>query len=174
MDNPKAAIQKHPAFDLGVFAVDRILKGEEVASFDGEEYIGYKNSEMPPIVRDHGMQIAHNRVRNSKGFARLINHSCAPNCGIKDLIRIVAMRDIEPGEEILWDYDMSDNAEWRMYCLCGAPECRRILLGYRHLPQEFRDRYKGFISGYLVNQPIPVEPLPEGALDNHPDLVARR
>ena len=113
------------------------------------------------------------RVRNSNGFARLINHSCAPNCGVKDLIRIVAMRDIAPGEEIFWDYDMSDNAEWRMFCMCGAEECRRVLMGYRYLPQEFRDRYRGYISGYLMVQDIPVIPLPEKVLLEHPGLVAQ-
>ena len=170
MDNPKAEVRNHPKFSKGVFAKELIRTGEEIAAFDGEEYIGYYNSEMPPEVVDHGMQIAHDRVRNSKGFARLINHSCAPNCGVKDLIHIVAMRDIQVGEEILWDYDMSDNAEWEMYCMCDASDCRKVLRGYRFLPQRFRDRYEGYISEYLLEEEIPVLPLPEGALDQHPAL----
>jgi len=165
MDNPKAEVRPHPRFDLGVFAKERISKGEEIAAFDGSEYIGYYNTELPPEVIDHGIQIAKDRVRNSEGFARRINHSCDPNCGIKDLIRIVAMRDIEAGEEILWDYDMSENAEWEMLCSCSSKNCRKIVLGYRYLPQRFRDRYEGYISEYLLGEKIAVLPLPNEVID---------
>ena len=171
MDNPKAEVRPHPKFDRGVFARERILKGEEIASFDGEEYIGYYDHELPPEVLNHGIMVAPTRVRNSRGFARLINHSCNPNSGVKDLIRIVAMRDIEAGEEILWDYEMAENAEWKMFCCCGEPNCRHVLLGYRYLPQEFRDRYAGYISDYLLEEDIPVLQVPESALENHPDFA---
>ena len=39
--------------------------------------------------------------------ARFINHSCAPNCEIDILKRrifIFALRDIEPGEELSYNY----------------------------------------------------------------------
>ena len=58
--------------------------------------------------------------------ARLINHSCAGNCepqGIRGRIWIVALRDIEKGEELGYDYGF-DFADWREHpCLCGTPEC---------------------------------------------------
>jgi len=38
----------------------------------------------------------------------LVNHSCDPNCGLVGAVLVVAMRDIEPGEEITFDYAMSD------------------------------------------------------------------
>lgn len=170
MDNPKAEVRNHPKYGIGVFAKSRILKGEEVASFDGKEYTGYFNHEMAPEILNHGIQVAKNKVRNSDGIARLINHSCDPNCGVKDRIRIVAMRDIEAGEEILWDYEMAENAEWKMFCSCGAKQCRRVVMAYRYLPQEFRDAYEGYISSYLLEEEIPVLPLPEDALEGHPDL----
>jgi SET domain-containing protein len=159
MDNLKAEARKHPKFDIGVYAKERILKGEEVASFDGEEYTGYYDHEMPPQVLNHGIQISMNKVRNSRGIARLINHSCEPNSGIKDLLRIVAMRDIEVGEEVLWDYDMSENAEWKMKCDCGSERCRKIVGGFRFLPQELRDEYDDYISEWLTKAQIPVFPV---------------
>lgn len=58
--------------------------------------------------------------------ARLINHSCAPNCepvNIRGHIWIVARRDIAAGEELNYDYGFS-YSEWRDHpCRCGAPRC---------------------------------------------------
>jgi hypothetical protein len=62
-------------------------------------------------------------------LARFINHSCAPNCEAQDhdgRIWIVALRQIETGEELTYNYnydleDYPDNP-----CRCGAPDC----LGY--------------------------------------------
>lgn len=58
--------------------------------------------------------------------ARLINHSCAPNCepqGIRGRIWIVALRAIAAGEEITYDYGF-DHENWRDHpCRCGADDC---------------------------------------------------
>jgi len=59
-------------------------------------------------------------------LARLINHSCAPNCEpqiIRGHVWIVALRDIAAGEELSYDYGF-DACHWREHpCRCGAPEC---------------------------------------------------
>ncbi len=58
--------------------------------------------------------------------ARLINHSCAPNCeahSIRGHIWIVARRDIAADEELTFDYGFP-YSEWRLHpCRCGAPKC---------------------------------------------------
>jgi len=58
--------------------------------------------------------------------ARLINHSCEPNCETEYAqggIWISALRDIAEGEELNYDYGF----DWDNYdehpCLCGAPTC---------------------------------------------------
>ncbi len=58
--------------------------------------------------------------------ARLINHSCDPNCeteGDDDHIWIEAMRDIKKGEELSYDYcfDVDDYEEHP--CKCGSKNC---------------------------------------------------
>lgn len=56
--------------------------------------------------------------------AKYINHSCAPNCILAtddSHAFIVALRDIEPGEELTYDYDYDEKQE---ACLCGAEGCR--------------------------------------------------
>ncbi len=58
--------------------------------------------------------------------ARLLNHSCAPNCEAQEengRIWIVALRDIRAGEEITfnYNYDLQDYREHP--CQCGAAKC---------------------------------------------------
>ena len=71
--------------------------------------------------------------------SRYINHSCAPNCealhaeGLRE-IWIVAMRTIEAGEELTYDYGYQVDGEdaeaaRRDYpCRCGAPSCRGTIM----------------------------------------------
>jgi SET domain-containing protein len=58
--------------------------------------------------------------------ARFINHSCEPNCEAileVDRIWIVALRDIQPGEELTFNYGY-DLADYREHpCRCGANNC---------------------------------------------------
>lgn len=58
--------------------------------------------------------------------ARLINHSCAPNCEAwveGRRIFIHALRDIEAGEELSFDYGF-DVETWEDHpCRCGQNEC---------------------------------------------------
>jgi SET domain-containing protein len=69
--------------------------------------------------------------------ARFINHSCDPNCDavIDDArIWIETIRDIEPGEELAYDYAYvlterhSPAAKRRYPCNCGAVSCRGTIL----------------------------------------------
>jgi len=69
--------------------------------------------------------------------ARWINHSCDPNCDavIEDgRIWIETIRDVEPGEELAYDYAYilperhTPTAKRRFPCSCGAARCRGTLL----------------------------------------------
>lgn len=69
--------------------------------------------------------------------ARFINHSCDPNCRSetrRGRVHIWSMRNIEPGEELTYDYNLtrdgiSDGEAYTRYaCDCGSPKCRRTML----------------------------------------------
>lgn len=69
--------------------------------------------------------------------ARFLNHSCAPNCDavVEDgRIWIETIHDIEPGEELVYDYayvlaERHTPALKRRYpCRCGAITCRGTIL----------------------------------------------
>jgi SET domain-containing protein len=62
--------------------------------------------------------------------ARLINHSCEPNCDAeldsRDHIWVVSRREISRGEELTWNYGYDIQDFMNYPCSCGAPTC----LGY--------------------------------------------
>ena len=59
-------------------------------------------------------------------LAKYINHACETNCStdnIRGHIWIIADRNIEKGEELLYDYGY-DLTDWQEHkCLCGKPTC---------------------------------------------------
>lgn len=69
--------------------------------------------------------------------ARFLNHSCAPNCDavVEDgRVWIETIHDIEPGEELVYDYAYTlaerhtPAAKRRFPCHCGAITCRGTIL----------------------------------------------
>jgi SET domain-containing protein len=69
--------------------------------------------------------------------ARLINHSCAPNCDAEvegDQIWIIANRDIREGEEITFNYGF-DLEDYREYpCTCGSTKCVGYIVAEEFFP----------------------------------------
>ena len=59
--------------------------------------------------------------------ARLINHSCEPNCEVigKGLrLWISAITDIKKGDELTYDYGFSYDCNYKDYiCKCGSESC---------------------------------------------------
>ncbi len=139
-----------PGKGLGVFAKTVIKQGEKLANFDGSFHEAESASQLPnKFIADHVVQCAPHLYRESTGIAELLNHSCEPNCGIQNLFTIVTMRDIQAGEELTWDYDMTENSDWQMQCLCGTPSCRKTIGRFARLPDHKRQEYGSYISAWL-------------------------
>ncbi len=69
--------------------------------------------------------------------ARWINHSCEPNCeadAADGRVFLKALRDIEPGEELSFDYGLVIEARYtaklkkEFECRCGSSMCRGTML----------------------------------------------
>lgn len=70
--------------------------------------------------------------------ARLINHSCAPNCEAwieGRRIFIHALRDIHPGEELTFDYGFDVECFEDHPCRCGKPECIGFIVSREQWPE---------------------------------------
>jgi len=114
----------------GCFATIAFKKGRKIAEYAGERIPRYevarrlKNKRRIYICGiDSYWAIDGGCGGNGTQF---INHSCEPNCYSKVIhghILFFALRDIEPGEELLLDYGESYHSN-RKRCLCGAPSCR--------------------------------------------------
>ncbi|TDH70639.1 hypothetical protein CCR75_001233 [Bremia lactucae] len=70
-------------------------------------------------------------ARFKGSVSRFINHSCDPNCHLLkwrvkgvNRIGITALKDIEPGSELSYDYQFhtKEAIEWK--CHCGSKSCR--------------------------------------------------
>ncbi len=74
--------------------------------------------------------------------ARLINHSCDPNCEawiIGRRIYIYALRDIRAGEELTFDYGFDVDCYEDHPCGCGRPQCVGYIVS-RSQWDELRER----------------------------------
>ncbi len=136
----------------GVFATAKIKKGAPIVEYKGklfshEEADAEHHSD---IDTGHTFLFSLNEKwiinANEKGnIARWINHSCAPNAIAfvhdhksgklkKEKVIIEALRAIEPGEEITYDYGFEFEVPYTKKllstwaCQCGAPNCIGTML----------------------------------------------
>jgi SET domain-containing protein len=129
----------------GVFALRRIAKGTRVI-----EYLGERVSHREADCRYDGkgphdnhtfLFIVDARTVIDAGVdgneARFVNHACEPNCESvieKRRVFIDALRSIEPGEELTYDYrlqreaDDSPDIDEIFACRCGFRGCRGSML----------------------------------------------
>ncbi len=98
-------------------------------------------------------------TRPEGNLSQYICHSCNPNLGIKDRTCLVAFRDIQKDEEVVIDYAMigyeygNEIAEEGRLCKCSSIDCRGKWGSYKELPESIRNKYKGYISDYLLDIP---------------------
>jgi len=153
----KLQLKNSPLQGKGLFAISPIKKDEIVVDFEhgnGQYVSGEKFNEVYSLDFDYGLQVDDDlffaAMENAEvEDADFINHSCEPTCGIKDKLKIVAIRDIEPGEEITFDYAMSESSDLDMACACGKPSCRKHITGNDWKIPELQQKYKGYFSEYL-------------------------
>lgn len=147
--NNPYTIAESNRYGKGIFANRKIKKGEVVFTVKGEK------TKIPSI---YTVPIDFDLYINPFPPTKFLNHSCDPSCGIKNRIEIVAMRDLEKGEEITIDYAMivdeySDKKlKQDIHCDCGSKNCRGEFGSYKKLPKKIKEKYKGFISDYLENK----------------------
>jgi hypothetical protein len=153
----------------GVFALEPIQKGELLTVWSGETVTGAEFDTLPLIVRKRSIQIEEDIFflpLLDDDPADYFNHCCDPNAGLSGQIALVAMRDIEAGEEICFDYATSDSTDYDEFeCLCGAKNCRGFIRGDDWMLPELQARYAGYFSPYLQRRIENLVPVPVDARD---------
>ena len=131
--SPKTIIKQSNIQGRGIFAIEKIDKGEIVAIKGGRILAMQEFENLGKLPKEFCLQIEEEFFIGSsesdevEKTAIFINHSCDPNVGFKGQITYVALRDIRPGEEITQDYAMSFacvQAYKNMICNCGSKNCR--------------------------------------------------
>jgi hypothetical protein len=149
----KVATRATSTTGAGLVATQAIRAGETLVAFGGFACDRAALDALPDSRRKHSLQIDDDLFLAGPDVTEpgdLVNHSCSPNCGIKGSVLVVAMRDIAAGEEITYDYAMSDSQDYDEFeCHCGAPECRGMVTGSDWLRPELQARYRGYFSTYL-------------------------
>jgi SET domain-containing protein len=143
----------------GVYATRVIPAGTRVVEYLGERI---SHEEADARYEEKGQDDGHtflfvvdDKICIDAGVdgneARYINHSCDPNCEtiIEDgRVFIDAIREIRPGEELGYDYQLTwestdDPAELALYaCRCGAATCRGTMLDPVPLDRKRKRRRK--------------------------------
>lgn len=142
---PPYEVRRSRIHGSGVYAVRPIRKGARIVEYVGDR-ISHREADARYESRgeDDGhtfLFVVDDDVVIDAGVdgneARFINHSCAPNCDtvIEDgRVFIEALRNIEPGEELGYEYGLTwestdDPDELANYsCRCGALNCRGTML----------------------------------------------
>ena len=137
-------IRPSPIQGLGAFATERIVKGTRLIEYTGERMTPEEADRRYPDSdeRHHTYLFAIDDdvvidAAVGGNEARFLNHSCEPNCDAvidEKRIFIEAIREIEPGEELTYDYAYvlderhTPAAKRRYPCTCGAARCRGTIL----------------------------------------------
>jgi len=129
----------------GVYALRPIKKGDIVLEYKGEIITWRKALARHPhdpsqphhtfyfhLDDGHVIDAAY-----SGTTAKWVNHSCRPNLQAfqnGNRVFLKALRDIEPGEELFYDYGLiiqgrkTAKVKKEHACYCGSPNCRGTML----------------------------------------------
>jgi SET domain-containing protein len=137
----------------GLFAAEFIPGGREILEFTGPLLTLNEVRARGPAAAN-ALQIGIDRYLFLDEPGRFINHSCVPNAGVRNDTHLVALRDIPAGEEIHFDYSTTVSDGWTMTCLCGQPECRKLIVAFQLLPSPLRMRYAllGLVQRFILEQ----------------------
>ena len=129
LTHPFVEFRPSAIHNLGGFATTAIPTGSRVIEYVGERIT--KEESLLRCSRDNHAIFTLDDDWDLDGSvewnpARLINHSCSPNCDAEEIdgrIWIVTRQRIQPGEELTFNYGY-DLENYREHpCRCGAAAC---------------------------------------------------
>jgi SET domain-containing protein len=145
---PRTQVRQSGVHGKGVYAIRPLKAGDTVLEYKGEIITWQEALDRHPhdpeqpnhtfyFHLDDGHVIDGKHKGNS---AKWINHSCEPNMEAEqdgDRVFLKALRDIEPEEELFFDYGLVIDARMtaklkkEYACWCGATGCRGTMLAAR-------------------------------------------
>lgn len=144
-------IHRSSIHNRGLYAAGAIAKGSYIVEYRGEKITkaesrrrslaqhqrGRKNGSGMVYIFELNKRYDLDGTRRNNP-ARYVNHSCDPNCeAVNDRgkIWVVALRDIEPGEELTYDYGYDIEHFLNHPCRCGSDNCVGYIVRRDQWPQ---------------------------------------
>ena len=126
-------IKKSKIDNRGLYASTYIKKDSKIIEYKGKIITVKETETNPKFDNDKAIYLFNlNKRYDLDGdfrynTARLINHSCDPNCevdGVGLKLWIYSLRDIKKNEELTYDYGFSFDKDYKNYpCRCGSNKC---------------------------------------------------
>ncbi len=153
--SPKVERRNAEGKGAGLFALEKIKKDEIVSISGGvilpkSEWKKFREEkgDYAYFIDDEFLIAPLNPADPSDDWR--MNHCCEPNCGIRGQIIFAALRDIEEGEELTFDYCMTESDEdYSMNLSCSHKTCRKKFTGTDWKKPELQKKYKGYFSLYI-------------------------
>ena len=122
---PGLTVRPSPLHGLGCFATQHFRKGRKIAEYAGLR-VRFDDLTEDEASWDLNYIVGIDEVwavdgSRSGNETRYINHSCEPNVYLRIThghAIFYALRNIEPGEELVWDYVIMNNDGWIEPCPC--------------------------------------------------------
>ena len=122
----------------GLFAAQEIKKGIRILPYIGEQIAKAESDRR--LAQGNAYIFTFNERydidgKTLKNTARYINHSCDPNCAVEITTRtiwIVALRDMQAGEELTYNYGYDVKNYQDNPCKCGAKNCCVYILDQQY------------------------------------------
>lgn len=162
----KFKVRKSSIEGMGCFATEPIKKDELICNMEGKEisiselkrkYRSGKERSCDPF------QVEETRYLDLEKPYVYINHSCEPNAAIIGRNQLVALRNIEAGEEITYDYSLTEWTDdknwegyddWLMKCNYKSLLCRKQIREFRFLPKKTQEKYinQGYVPDFIARK----------------------
>lgn len=140
---PGLVIRSSSIHAAGCYTMRPIKKGARVCEYDGP-----RMSKAAADDRYEGRFVTYlfactgNEVIDGFGTAMFLNHCCDPNCETEQdedgRVYIMAIRNIAPGEELTYEYNLHDSDEDDQDCYCGVGICRGTMFSDTELKRRAR------------------------------------
>ena len=117
----------------GLFAARNIKKGTRIIEYKGKIITKNETEKNSKFDNDKDIYLFNLNSRYdldgdfSWNTARLVNHSCNPNCEVEGKglkLWITSIKDIKKDEELSYDYGFGYDRDYKQFpCKCSAKNC---------------------------------------------------